>query len=276
MNFQLTTADWLVWFIIPSLVTLYVSTARNDFQKGTNEHTALRVCRIGLALLSWSFGFGLIGFAFVVTAFVLGIVGIVKGRTMYGIVLIMGSVVLPVISIWYTLDRVTSLLTQQPQQSVSSPTVVKPKPIRTPIIDSNISALADHTYSQAELRQISNIVIKHHCSIGQACWAGDYHLQSVDLNGDGNPEYIVAHKDQCGSAGCREVLLASIDGEWRQVANLDLGAIKVTKDKTGGMNDIEFVKRDYDTDGGNLLNRVHRFAWDGAQYRLISTWREQY
>ncbi len=53
-----------------------------------------------MALLAWSFGFGMIGFAFAITAFVLGIVGIVKGRSLYGVMLIVGSVVVPVFSIF--------------------------------------------------------------------------------------------------------------------------------------------------------------------------------
>jgi len=42
----------------------------------------------------------MIGFAFAITAFVLGIVGIVKGRSLYGVMLIVGSVVVPVFSIF--------------------------------------------------------------------------------------------------------------------------------------------------------------------------------
>jgi len=57
------------------------------------------LCRVALALLAWGFGFGLIGIAFALTSFVLGIVGIVKGRTVYGIIIIIGSVCLPVIGL---------------------------------------------------------------------------------------------------------------------------------------------------------------------------------
>jgi mannitol-specific phosphotransferase system IIBC component len=94
---NITVIDWASW-IIAIAVTIYVSSAKNPFEKGTDEYQALRLCRIGLALLVWSFGFGLIGFAFALTSFILGIIGIVKGRTMYGIMLIVGSVCLPIIS----------------------------------------------------------------------------------------------------------------------------------------------------------------------------------
>jgi len=101
--FEFTIIDWTS-LIIALSVTAYVVKAENPFEKGTDEYQALRLCRIGLALLAWSFGFGLIGFAFALTSFILGIIGIVKGRTMYGIMLIIGSVCLPIISSMYTLS----------------------------------------------------------------------------------------------------------------------------------------------------------------------------
>ena len=82
------------------VVTIYVMVAKNHFEKGTDEYQALRLCRIGLALLVWSVDFGLIGFAFALVAFILGIIGIVKGRTAYGIVIIIGSVVSPIFNVY--------------------------------------------------------------------------------------------------------------------------------------------------------------------------------
>ncbi len=101
---DITPIDWIS-LIIAIVVTIYVASAKNPFEKGTDEYQALRLCRVGLALLVWSFGFGLIGFAFALTSFILGIIGIVKGRTMYGIMLIIGSVVLPIISVLITASR---------------------------------------------------------------------------------------------------------------------------------------------------------------------------
>ena len=98
---NITAIDWASW-IIAITVTIYVASAKNPFEKGTDEYQALRLCRIGLALLVWSFGFGLVGFAFALTSFILGIIGIVKGRTMYGIMLIVGSVCLPIIGLIHT------------------------------------------------------------------------------------------------------------------------------------------------------------------------------
>jgi len=100
-GFNFTFIDF-VPSIIAIIITVYVARAKNPFEKGTDDYQALRLCRIGLALLAWSFGFGLVGFAFALVAFILGIIGIVKGRTMYGVMLIVGSVCLPVISFFCT------------------------------------------------------------------------------------------------------------------------------------------------------------------------------
>ena len=97
---NITAIDWAFW-IIAIVVTIYVASAKNQFEKGTDEYQSLRLCRIGLALLVWSFGLGLVGFAFALTSFILGIIGIVKGRTMYGIMLVVGSVCLPIIGLIY-------------------------------------------------------------------------------------------------------------------------------------------------------------------------------
>lgn len=83
-------------------LTWFVAKASNPHPVGSDEYTALRVCRIGLVLLVWSFGFGIVGFAFAFAAFILGIVGIVKGRGLYGAMLIAGSVVVPVVSMFST------------------------------------------------------------------------------------------------------------------------------------------------------------------------------
>jgi hypothetical protein len=101
---NITAIGWAFWiiaiasWIIAIAVTIYVASAKNPFKKGTDEYQSLRLCRIGLGLLFWHIGFGVIGLAFALTSFILGIIGIVKGRTMYGIMLIIGSVCVPLIN----------------------------------------------------------------------------------------------------------------------------------------------------------------------------------
>lgn len=98
-----------VYFIIPIILTIYVARAKNPYSKGTDEHQALRVCRIGLALMVWSFGFGLFGFVLALVAFILGIIGIVKGRTVYGLVVISGSFCFPIIGFFFNLGTFRSV-----------------------------------------------------------------------------------------------------------------------------------------------------------------------
>ena len=107
MGMDINIIDWVSLFIALA-VTVYVAVAKNPHEKGTDEYTALRVCRVGLVLLAWSFGFGMIGVAFALTAFVLGIVGIVKGRSLYGVMLIIGSVAIPVLSMFNTFSGMVS------------------------------------------------------------------------------------------------------------------------------------------------------------------------
>ena len=102
--FEVTIVDqFVLGFSI--LITIAVAIAKNPHEKGTNEYESLRLCRIGVALLVWSFSFGLIGYALALVAFILGIIGIVKGRTGYGLAVIVGSVLLPFISTYATISR---------------------------------------------------------------------------------------------------------------------------------------------------------------------------
>ena len=87
--------------LIAIVVTIYVVVAKNPHETGSPEYESLRICRVGLDILAWSYGFGLIGFVFALVAFILGIIGIVKGRSLYGVLLIMGSVIIPILSMVY-------------------------------------------------------------------------------------------------------------------------------------------------------------------------------
>ncbi len=97
-------------FLIPAAFTLYLSLAPNRNEPGTNEHQSLRLCRIALSLSIWSFGFGLIGFALAFVAFILGIVAIVKGRTLYSIIVIILSICIPWLGLAYGISTITNQL----------------------------------------------------------------------------------------------------------------------------------------------------------------------
>ena len=90
----------IIFLVFSILVTIYVIVAKNPFEKGAGEYQALRICRIGLALFVWSIDFGLIGFPLALAALILGIIGFVKGRTVYGMLIIIGSVLSPIFNIY--------------------------------------------------------------------------------------------------------------------------------------------------------------------------------
>ena len=103
LNFTLFDILILCFTLAISIYLIFISN--NPFEKGTDDYQALHLCRISLGLLIWSFQFGLVGFAFALTSFILAIIGIVKGRTLYGIFLIIGSVCLPIISVFITFSN---------------------------------------------------------------------------------------------------------------------------------------------------------------------------
>ncbi|UCE51365.1 MAG: hypothetical protein JSV31_19165 [Desulfobacterales bacterium] len=107
--FGLNINAFIISLLVALVVTVYVAIAKNPFEKGTNEYQALRLCRIGLAFLFWSVGFGMIGLVFALVAFIFGIIGIVKGRTLYGTILIIGSVVSEVIRFFNIFGFLTSV-----------------------------------------------------------------------------------------------------------------------------------------------------------------------
>ena len=101
--FGISITPWdIATFVAAVLVTIYVIAAENPYPPSDRNHEGIRLCRVGLALAFWSIGFGLLGFVFALVAFILGILGIVKGRTAYGIVVIVLSVLFPAIGLMAT------------------------------------------------------------------------------------------------------------------------------------------------------------------------------
>lgn len=90
-------ADLDVFDLLPLAVTVILLVRKNPYPHGSQEWQSLRICRVGLALAFWGMGLGLLCYALALAAFILGIVGIVKGRTGYGVIVIVLSVVLPVL-----------------------------------------------------------------------------------------------------------------------------------------------------------------------------------
>jgi len=94
---KMNIADWLS-LAIAIIITIIVTTRKNPHQKGSQEYETLRYARTGLILLIASYGGGLFGYLLALTSLTLGIVVIAKGRTLYGVLLIIGSIYLQIMS----------------------------------------------------------------------------------------------------------------------------------------------------------------------------------
>jgi hypothetical protein len=92
--------------LIATVITVYVAQAKNPHEKGTNKYQALIFCRISLALIAWSFDLGLIGIAFGVVAFILAVIGIIKGQALYGSILTVASFVIPLLGMLWTISSI--------------------------------------------------------------------------------------------------------------------------------------------------------------------------
>jgi hypothetical protein len=92
--------------LIATVITMYLLLAKNPHEKGTKEYLALRVCRISLALIAWSFDLGLIGLALGVVAFILAVIGIIKGKALYGSLLTIASVLVPMMGLLWSVSSI--------------------------------------------------------------------------------------------------------------------------------------------------------------------------
>ena len=97
-----TIYTYLLSLVVALCVAWYIYRSKNPEEKGSQEYQALRLCRIALLILLFTWNFGLLGLPFVAVAFILAIMGIVKGRTAYGIMIIVGCVCLPFIGFMIT------------------------------------------------------------------------------------------------------------------------------------------------------------------------------
>jgi hypothetical protein len=92
--------------LIATVITMYLLLAKNPHEKGSNEYLALRLCRISLALIAWSFDLGFIGLAFGVIAFIFAVIGIIKGKALYGSLLAVASLLIPIIGMLWTVSSI--------------------------------------------------------------------------------------------------------------------------------------------------------------------------
>lgn len=93
-----TALDGIPW-IVAVVVTIYVLFARSPSGKGSSEYRGLWACRIALLFLAWSFCFGMVGLGSAMASLILATIGVVKGRTLYGFIVIVGCLFVPSLNI---------------------------------------------------------------------------------------------------------------------------------------------------------------------------------
>ena len=82
-------------FAVQVLAIVIIARQKNPYKKQTSEWKTIRLCKTGMCLAVASFGFGLVGFLLALVAFVLGVAGIIKGETFYGLRILAAAMILP-------------------------------------------------------------------------------------------------------------------------------------------------------------------------------------
>lgn len=155
-------------------------------------------------------------------------------------------------------------LEQQPK-ATSTPTPVKPDQKVTSASKANSDNFGNDTFAD-----LLSILSKPdlHCPSGDTCQIKRFTLESVDINGDEENEFIVTHGDYCGSGGCTTVLMAKAsDKTWAPLAG-NRGGIRVKAESTRGYSDIERIHKLYTNSNGPLpwYTAAEKFSWSGREY----------
>ncbi len=89
---------WII-LIIQIVIILIIVSQKNGYEKGSREWETVRLCKTGMCFAIASFGFGLFGFILAFVSFILGIAGIIKGQTFFGVRVIAASIILPILGV---------------------------------------------------------------------------------------------------------------------------------------------------------------------------------
>ncbi len=92
-----SVADWIS-LVMALSITIIVALQRNRHPQGSEQRLRLRLFRIGLVCMVWSYGGGGLGYVLAGTAILMGVLVALKGRMTGGILLIAGSIYLQVMS----------------------------------------------------------------------------------------------------------------------------------------------------------------------------------
>lgn len=96
------------WFTI--IFTIVLIVKKNPYTVGSEANMALKLCRISLGFVIWSFSTGMAGFALGIAAFILAIIALTKGRTTYAVTLIVCSIITPMVGMVWNMGPVISAL----------------------------------------------------------------------------------------------------------------------------------------------------------------------
>lgn len=131
------------------------------------------------------------------------------------------------------------------------------------------SAFGDQLFDDSTLAKIATAVLKlGRCQAVNGCEMDSFRFYPVDVNADGEREYIVVSLEDCGSAGCATTLVMKREGRWKNIAEV-LGSIRVERSQTNGFYDVTLSYKEYIPSGGFQLKET-RLVWDGtSQYRGV-------
>ena len=95
--FTWTTADTVLTLFAVGVTVYFSFITVNPYELGTDDFKALRMRRIGTVFALWSINFGLVGVILAITAFVLGLVAMIKGHGSGGAAVVVLSILAPII-----------------------------------------------------------------------------------------------------------------------------------------------------------------------------------
>ncbi len=106
-----------------------------------------------------------------------------------------------------------------------------------------------------------------HCPLDGACEIKRFTLEPIDINGDEKSEFIVTHRDYCGSGGCTTLLMAKADNTWTPLAGI-FGSLSVMKVSTKGFRDIQRIQKSYRCSDCPFpwYMVAQTFSWTGREY----------
>ena len=98
------------------------------------------------------------------------------------------------------------------------------------------------------------------------CIIREFEIRRIDLNDDGQPEYLVGVKD--ARIGPDGVLLRT-EGGWKNLLTGFSGTVFVDKIKTNGFHNLAVIRDKEDT-----FYSITRLVWSGSGYQPLSTNKE--